>query len=121
MSFLGMLGASLARAAFSNNRGSQWLGSLAKAKVTYESSGPCGRVIYTSGPTRFDFYYEFGGGNVLALIDIPTTAEWTRHTGLSLSVRDEVLEYVANRVVADQTASGRNRYQISDDCIRIFT
>jgi len=52
------------------------------AKIKYVSEGRSGKVVYESAEATFALYYEFGGGDVVACIDIPSEQNWEKHTGL---------------------------------------
>ncbi len=93
--------------------------SLWGARVSYVSDGRSGRVVFSKGLRSFDMYYEFGGGDTVAIIDVPTEAEWTIKTWFPLSMRREVLEFIGKSVVRDQTMMGRGRYVIHEDHISI--
>jgi hypothetical protein len=65
-------------------------------------------------------HYEFGGGDVVASIDIPSVEKWKRETGLPLDRRDEVLNFIGQQVVKDQTTGGRGSFKIEGDWINIY-
>lgn len=118
-------GAALAAVVGSKQRlggggGRDTAGVLADARLSYASQGRGGQVVFTNRTTRFELYYEFGGGNCLALIYVPTEKEWQRATGMPVAERQRVLTFIARQVIADQTSFGRSRYEISDDCITIY-
>lgn len=92
---------------------------LRGARVRYVSDGRSGSVEFLHGQRRFLMYYEFGGGGTVANIDVPTKEQWTTSTGFPIEMRSTVLEYIAARVVHDQTSFGRGRYVIHDDHISI--
>lgn len=89
-------------------------------QLRYEQDGRCGRVHFESARSRFEMYWEFGGGQTLAVIDVPSPEEWVSRTGLPLNERAAVLQFVATRVIRDQTSTARNRYEIGPSAIRIF-
>ncbi len=90
----------------------------ANAWLEYDDEGRCGYVILHHGKTVYRFYYEFGGGETLAIISIPTASQWEAHTGLPLEEREAILEFIGLRVVADK-APGRG-YRIDPDAIVIY-
>ena len=90
------------------------------AKLLYANQGRCGHVWYESPKTRFAMYWEFGGGDVLAIIDIPPVKDWESATKLPLAERAGVLDFIARQAVKDQTTFGRNRYEITDRSITIY-
>lgn len=105
-----------------------WLGwqdwwrarSTGQPRLRYEEQGRCGRIHFENGRARFDLYWEFGGGQTLAVIDAPSPEEWVSRTGLPLSERDSVLRFIATQVIRDKTSTGRNRFEIGPAGITIF-
>ncbi|MGE0440178.1 MAG: hypothetical protein AB7L66_10695 [Gemmatimonadales bacterium] len=123
MTLWGWLGASLANAVFRSGKASGRPAERkrsANSKLTYSGHGPAGEIQYAEGPHRFRMYYEFGGGNVLAIISVPAAEGWVAATGIPIARRDEVLREIAAQVVSDQTSTGRNRVEIGADRITIF-
>jgi len=88
-------------------------------RLRYVSQGRSGSIIFQNDHTSFEMWWEFGGGNVLAIIDVPTESQWTGRTKLPLEHRDGVLRFIAEQVVDDQ-AGGRAGYEIGDGVITIF-
>jgi hypothetical protein len=61
--------------------------------------GRSGRVRYSEGLFRsHEFYWEFGGGEAVVLIRVPTPAEWPAALPWAGGRRSEVLERVAAEV-----------------------
>ena len=73
--------------------------------VGYQNDGRSGYVIFYRNDLTVRFYYEFGGGDAVAIITIPTPAQWEAETKMTLAERMPVLEFVASRVVRDQAPS----------------
>jgi len=88
-------------------------------EVRYTSSGRSGTVHYVSKEASFDMWYEFAGGDALAIIKIPTPAEWETETKMALSRRQDVLTFIGQQVVKDQTHNGS--FTIEDDYITIYS
>lgn len=88
-------------------------------RLRYVSSGRSGSIVFQNDLTQFELWWEFGGGGVLAIIDIPTEHEWTARTQLPLEHRDGVLQFIAEQVLEDQAASSAG-YEIGDGVITIF-
>lgn len=89
-----------------------------KPNVRYLSEGRCGKVIYESTEATFALYYEFGGGDVIVCVDIPSPQKWEAATGLPLERRDEILNFIGQRVVKDQTR-GRS-FKIEGNWMNIY-
>jgi len=90
------------------------------AKIKYVSEGRSGKVVYESAEATFALYYEFGGGDVVACIDIPSEQNWEKHTGLPLGQRDEVLHFIGKQVAKDQISSGKGSYKIEKNWLNIY-
>lgn len=90
------------------------------AKILYSSDGRSGHVHYQSPEVQFALYYEFGGGDCVASVDIPGPGDWEKHTGLPLSRRDEVLDFIGRQVVKDQTTGGRGYFKIEQNWLNIY-
>lgn len=86
-------------------------------KVRFSSSGRSGHVLYESPEGQLRMYYEFGGGDVVAIIDVPSEAKWAAATAIPPEKRLEVLHFVGKSVVQQQTRNGS--YEIQDNCILI--
>jgi hypothetical protein len=97
-----------------------WKGDPNTATIHYSSDGRSGYVHYKSAEASFDMYYEFSGGNCVASIDIPSPETWKKHTGLPLSRRDEVLDFIGRQVVKDQTSGGKGYFKIEGNWLHIY-
>lgn len=102
---------SLIRSLFSGGSGSA-------RKVTYSSDGRSGYVNYQSPEARFSLYYEFGGGDVVACINIPDVKHWQKDTGLPVGQRDEILNFIGTQVARDQTRGGS--FKIEGNWMNIY-
>lgn len=90
------------------------------ARIKYVSEGRSGKVVYESAEATFALYYEFGGGDVVACIDIPGEQNWEKHTGLPITRRDEVLHFIGKQVAKDQISSGKGSYKIENNWLNIY-
>ena len=95
--------------------------SLNKAKILYSSEGRYGHVHYRSSEASFAMYYEYGGGDCVACIDILDSQKWQAHTGLPLERRDAVLDFIGQQVVKDQTTGGRGSFRIEKNWLNIYS
>ena len=102
----------------------KFLGLLSGEKkhpqISYSSEGRYGHVHYQSPETAFALYYEFGGGNCVACISIPSPASWEAETSLPLARRESVLQFIGQQVVQDQTSSGTGYFKIEGDWLNIY-
>ncbi|MCB0631016.1 MAG: hypothetical protein R2824_15010 [Saprospiraceae bacterium] len=90
-----------------------------KAKVSFSTEGRGGNVFYRGEEGSFSMYWEFGGGNVIAIIDVPSAKQWEVRTQIPLDKRMDILNYIGKRTVAVQTTDGKGSYVIRDNCIEI--
>lgn len=89
-------------------------------KISYSSNGRSGQVHYRSNAGNFDMYYEFGGGDVVAGINVPSPKDWEAKTGIPLEQREEVLNIIGQQVVKDQTTNGRGSFKIEGNFLNIY-
>lgn len=89
-------------------------------KILYSSEGRSGRVHYKSAEADFDLYYEFGGGDCIVCIDVPDPKDWQQHTGLPTERREEILNFIGQQVVKDQTTGGRGYFKIEGNWLNIY-
>ena len=87
-------------------------------KLTYINQGRVGRVVYSDPISSIRFDFEFGGGNCVAIIFVPSIDSWVTETQRPLSDRDEILLFVARQSLQDQVSNGS--YKIMDNCIELF-
>jgi hypothetical protein len=88
------------------------------AKISYTSQGRGGDVLVEWGGNTLKLWWEFGGGDTVAFIDIPRAADWEARTGISLAEREQVLNIIGKSAVRDQSPSGH--YAITDAHITIY-
>lgn len=86
--------------------------------LQYTSLGRGGYLVYTDDISSIKLDYEFGGGNCVAIIFVPTPDEWVAQTNRSLSDRKIILTFVAEQAIKDQVPGGN--YTLSDRFIEIF-
>ena len=87
--------------------------------IGYSSDGRSGHVHYQGKESDFALYYEFGGGDCIASINIPSPGDWVATTGIPLEKREETLHHIGQQVVKDQTVGGTGRYEIQHNWIII--
>jgi S-adenosylmethionine/arginine decarboxylase-like enzyme len=74
------------------------------AHVAYNSQGRSGTVIFYRNDLTLHFPFEFGSGDTLAMIEVPTPENWEKETKTSLADRMVILEFIARRVIRDQAS-----------------
>ena len=87
-------------------------------KLEYIIEGRNGYVVYSDELDDLRFFFEYGGGNCVAIISVPASSEWTNNTNRSSIERDSILNFVAEQVIRDQVPNGY--YKLSDKWIEIF-
>ena len=84
-------------------------------RVEYSGTSRVGEVIYIDPVHRIVFPNEMRGGDTRVSIVIPSAEAWESETGAPLSLRDEIIAFVAARVQQDQASTWR--YRITDTSI----
>jgi hypothetical protein len=87
-------------------------------RIEYEGTLRAGLVIYIDAIHRIVFENELWGGALHATIYIPSAAHWGDATGAPLSLRDEIVAFVAERV--QQEKAGACRYRITPASIDFY-
>jgi len=87
--------------------------------LQYINQGRGGTVLYTDnlGDIKLDF--EFGAGNCVAIIFIPSEESWVHFYKRKSETRLPVLNFVAEQAVKDQTSGGY--YELHDQFIEIYS
>lgn len=73
--------------------------------MEYEGNVRGGSVIYIDPVHRIVFWNEMCGGDMKVTIDIPSAERWVAATGAPLSMRDEIVAFVAESVQRDQAST----------------
>ena len=87
--------------------------------LEYQNEGRGGSVIFKNDKTRFSMWWEFGGDDVVAFVNIPVEDEWENYTQLPLSERKSTLTFIGEQIVRDQL-SGNGTYIIGQDVITFY-
>jgi hypothetical protein len=77
-------------------------------KVNIINQGQSGRVQYIEGFLKkniCEFYFEFGGGDTVAIITIPTEEKWDAAYPWASGRRKEIVTFVAEQVRRTQASS----------------
>lgn len=86
--------------------------------VTYTQNGRGGKISYRNGGIAIDFDWEFADGNAVVLFFVPEKKYWEAQTNTPVERREEILAFVANRVIEDQAPGCR--FEIYSDHISIL-
>lgn len=85
-------------------------GSSDKAQgwtLAIEGKGRCGSVHYKESAGQLTFYWELGGGDFVALINVGDAAAWRAQPPWAAGRRAEILRRVADEVVRQMSPGGR--------------
>jgi len=88
------------------------------ARLEYAEYPRGGTVTYVRGKTRLVFDWEFGGGDTVSFIFVPREEHWESRTGLPLSERPSVLDFVGQQVVRDKARGCK--YRIRADVLEVY-
>lgn len=67
--------------------------------VEIVTKGRCGRIVYSQGQQVASFDWEFGGGEVVAIIYAGTATEWNQKHPWAAERRDLVLDRIISEVI----------------------
>ena len=87
-------------------------------KLEYINKSRGGIIIYKDDQEDLKFEFEYGGGNCVVIIYVPTIYEWKTQTDTKNSDRNSILAFIAEQAIKDQVPNGF--YKLSDNCIKIF-
>ncbi len=82
------------------------------------TSGRFGTIQYVEGwlkKNTCEFHWEFGGGDVVALVWFPAETEWDAKYPWAQGRRKEILDYVAEQTRRRQAPSTRLKWD--GDCL----
>jgi hypothetical protein len=77
------------------------------AQVTITVEGRSGSVTYESDGRRIAGWWEFAGGDAVAIVSIGSASEWRQRHPWALEQRAEILRFVANEVVRQKAGGCR--------------
>lgn len=86
--------------------------------VRVVSEGRGGHVIYREAGKQMQLWWEFGGGNCVAFIDVPPPGKWEAFTPFPLGDRKRIVQEIAEAVARDQF--GTVRISISETAISFY-
>ena len=89
-------------------------------KLRYVDMGRGGTSYYESPDAQFDMWWEFGGGNALVIVDIPTKEQWEARTKLPLDQRTKVLTFIGEQIVLDKL-SNNGSFIIGDNVLTFYS
>jgi len=75
--------------------------------VTITEDGRSGRVRYSDGARAIDGYFEFGGGDVVAIVSMGSPGDWQGAHAWALHDRRTILQFVADEAIRQRAPSCR--------------
>jgi hypothetical protein len=78
-----------------------------------------GYVVYHDGDKQLKLFFEYGGGNCVATIYVPTGREWTNNTTIDIAERPTIMQFVAQQSITDKAPNCR--FELHDSHISILT
>lgn len=88
-------------------------------KVEVAENGRRGAVYYREAQNSLRFYWEFGGGDVVAIIDVGTRSEWEQQHPWAALRRAEILRRVADEVIRQRAPHSKARLNETAGSIEI--
>lgn len=76
-----------------------------RPKVTITEEGRSGSVLYEEAGHRICGWWEFAGGDAIAIVNMGSAQEWRSGQAWAVERRAEVLRFIAEEVVR-QKATG---------------
>ena len=80
---------------------------MEQARVTITQEGRSGSVNYTEAGGSISGWWEFAGGDALAIVNMGSATEWLHAHAWASECRASILRFVADEVIR-QKASGCN-------------
>lgn len=88
--------------------------------VSFGERGRDGYVYYSEFVVRtMSFYWEFGGGDTVAIVSYGTEAAWKKEYPWAVARRAEILDRVAKEVIRQRAPSCRAVIDEKNNCILI--
>ena len=83
------------------------------------TEGREGYVVYKDDKGLLKLYFEFGGGDCVAIVSVPGEKEWAGIEGRTLAERTAVLQWIAEELLHTQMKKGS--YMIKENCIEFYS
>ena len=87
--------------------------------LRYSDMGRGGTVYYENGDTKLDCWWEYGGGDALVIMDVPTPEQWEQRTKLPLAARESTLHYISTQVLKSKNG-GNGSFVIGENVVTFF-
>jgi hypothetical protein len=76
-------------------------------KVDVEARGPSGSIYYKEQSAVIEFYWEFGGGDVVMIIWIPDSSAWDSQYPWAAGRRLEIIDRMTQEVIRQKLPTCR--------------
>ena len=97
--------------------GTMEMSSSEQWSVKIVESGRSGSIEYRDPAGRMSFYWEFGGGDTVAIIWVGYMAPWSSKYPWAIEYRQTILERVAHEVIRQKAATCRSDIDEEDGYI----
>lgn len=87
-------------------------------QLEYINAGRGGYVIYKDDTDEIKMFFEYGGGNCIAMVYFPSIEKWPKVTKIGLDQRDRIMQFVAEQSIKDQAPN--SRFELADNMILIL-
>ena len=84
------------------------------AKVKIVEQGRSGKIQYSEGwlsSNKCEFYWEFGGGDTIAIVWIPAEEKWDTQYPWAKGRRKKIVEFVAEEVRRMKASSAKIKWE----------
>ncbi len=81
--------------------------TMDRPRVTITEEGRSGTVSYEEGVQRISGWWEFAGGDAIAIVSMGDEASWQRVHPWAAERRAEILHIVADQVVRQKASGSR--------------
>jgi hypothetical protein len=82
--------------------------------VSIRQSGRGGEIVYTEGVHEIVLWWEFGGGDVLAIVTGPPPHTWDSEFPWTRGRRREILSRIAESVIQQKAPGRRAEFTFGD-------
>lgn len=92
---------------------------LETSVLRYENLGRGGTIYFDNGEHQFSMWWEFGGRDVVAIVEIPTVEKWKERTGMHVGEMPEMINFIGSQIIKDQFL-GVGYYKITDNALLFY-
>jgi hypothetical protein len=92
----------------------------ADRRVDIIEKGRYGSVVYREPAGSLSFYWEFGGGDTVAIVQVDDVAAWKAGPPWAAGRCAEILRFVADEVIRQKAPSGSAQIDAQAGCVTIL-